>query len=510
MEPDPTAPSQSADDHYIIEVLMQYAPDRIYFKDAQSRFLRVNRAQAAWLGAPTPAAAIGKTDFDFFSEEHAQQAFDDEQEIMRTGIPITNKEEKETWPDGRVTWVSSMKMPLRDTEGRIIGTFGISRDVTKRKLAEEQFQTALRQTQETEIRFHQLMESAPDGILIVDNTGHIQMANRHMETLFGYPQEELLNQSVEMLVPERLRHAHSQHRAVYDAAPHTRTMGSGLDLVGRRRDGNEFPVEISLSPLPLKDRSMTVAIVRDVTERKHAEEILRAQATELARSNADLEQYAMVASHDLQEPLRMVAIYCERLRQDYQGKLDPQADTYINFAVEGARRMQRLINAVLEHAEIGAHVRPSVSVNCDVALQRALVALHDAIIASHAEIDTDPLPTVTGDLTELAALFHHLLDNAIKFHGTQPPRIHVSVEQQGKTWQFTVRDNGIGFDQKYGNRIFIMFQRLHPRDHYPGDGIGLALCKKIVEHHGGRIWCESALGQGAAFHFTLPLARPDS
>jgi PAS domain S-box-containing protein len=497
---------QPADDRYILEVLMEYAPDRIYFKDAQSRFVRINRAQAAWLGAPTPAAAVGKTDYDFFSEEHARQAFDDEQEIMRTGVPIINKEEKETWPDGRVTWVSSMKMPLRDAEGRVIGTFGISRDITERRVAEEQFREALRQTQQTEIRFQQLLESAPDGILIVDDRGRIQMANRQMETLFGYRQDELLNQSVEMLVPERLRPAHAQHRSDYNAAPHTRPMGTGLDLRGRRKDGSEFPIEISLSPLSLQDRPMTVAIVRDVTERKRAEEILRTQAAELARSNADLEQYAMVASHDLQEPLRMVAIYCERIRQAYQGKLDPQADTYIGYAVEGARRMQRLINAVLEHAEIGAHLRPRTSVNCDVALQRALIALHDAIIASGAEINADPLPTVTGDLTELVTIFHHLLDNAIKFHGEQPPRIRLSAEMRDGQWEFRVCDNGIGFDPKYANRIFIMFQRLHARHRYPGDGIGLALCKKIVEHHGGKIWGESVPGQGSTFHFTLPTA----
>ncbi len=493
-------------DRYILEVLMEYAPDRIYFKDGQSRFLRINRAQAAWLGVPAPAAVNGKTDFDFFSEEHARQAFDDEQEIMRTGIPIINKEEKETWPDGRITWASSMKMPLRDAQGLIIGSFGISRDITKRRLAEEQFHTALRQTQETEIRFHQLLESVPDGILIVDRGGRIQMTNRTTETLFGYRQEELLNQPVEMLVPERVRATHPQHRADYYAAPHTRPLGSGLDLHGRRKDGREIPLEISLSPLPLKDHTMVVAIVRDVTERKHSEEILRAQATELARSNADLEQYAMVASHDLQEPLRMVAIYCERLRQDYAGKLDPQADTYINFAVEGARRMQRLINAVLEHAEIGVHLRPFVSVDCNIVLQRALIALQDAIIAAHAEIVADPLPTVKGDLTELVTLFQHLLDNAIKFRGEQPPHIHVSAKRHDDAWQFSVRDNGIGLDPKYANRIFIMFQRLHPRDRYPGDGIGLALCKKIVDHHGGRIWCEPVPGQGATFYFTFPPA----
>ena len=239
-----------------------------------------------------------------------------------------------------------------------------------------------------------------------------------------------------------------------------------------------------------------------------ASQALEQSVSELTRSNADLQQFAYVASHDLQEPLRMVASYTQLLGRRYQGKLDADADEFIGYAVEGANRMQQLIKDLLAYSRVTqrAAFKPMDS---DRALEVALSNLHMAIEKQQAVVTHDPLPTVVADGTQLAQLFQNLVSNAIKFHGGRPPRIHVSAVQHEHEWLFAVRDDGIGIDPQYADRIFVIFQRLHTSAEYPGTGIGLALCKKIVERHGGRIWVESQFGHGATFYFTVPLAAHD-
>src|ERR687885_629900 len=275
---------------------------------------------------------------------------------------------------------------------------------------------ALQRSAAAEARFRGLLEAAPDSVVIVDQGGAIQMVNRQTEVVFGYPREELLGQPVEVLMPERFRARHLGHRVTYSNDPHTRPMGVGLELFGRRKDGSEFPVEISLSPMSSEDESVVISIIRDVTGRKETEQRLRAAAMDLARSNAELEQFAYVASHDLQEPLRMVAGY-----------------------------------------------------------------------------------------TQLRQLFQNLIANGIKFSRPDtPPHVHVSATREPKGWTFVISDNGIGIEAQYLDRIFVLFQRLHSRGEYPGTGIGLAICKKIIERHGGHIDVESEPGKGTTFLFTLP------
>ncbi len=254
------------------------------------------------------------------------------------------------------------------------------------------------------------------------------------------------------------------------------------------------------------------AAARDITERKRAErallrveKALRAEKEELARSNADLEQFAYVASHDLQEPLRMVASYTQLLARRYRGKLDDEADEFIEFAVDGANRMQDLIHDLLAFSRVGTQGKPLVETDCDGVVRRVLNNLRMAIQETGARITVGDLPTVAADGDQLAQVLQNLIGNAIKFHGDEPPEVQVSAVRGDGEWVFAVRDNGIGLDAQYADRIFIIFQRLHGRAEFPGTGIGLALCKKIVSRHGGRIWVESELGKGSTFSFTLPI-----
>jgi PAS domain S-box-containing protein len=248
-----------------------------------------------------------------------------------------------------------------------------------------------------------------------------------------------------------------------------------------------------------------VGIAQDITERKRAEERLKTALADLGRSNKDLEQFAYVASHDLQEPLRMVSSYTQLLARRYQGQLDAAANKFIGYAVDGANRMQRLIEDLLAYSRVGARAKGFGSTDCTAVLEQALANLKAAIENSGAVVTHGPLPAVVHDNLLLAQLFQNLIGNAIKFHVEMPPRIHVSAGQKGDAWVFAVRDNGIGIDPQYADRIFTIFQRLHTNEEYAGTGIGLAICKKIVERRGGRIWVESQPGSGSTFYFTVPM-----
>jgi signal transduction histidine kinase len=254
-------------------------------------------------------------------------------------------------------------------------------------------------------------------------------------------------------------------------------------------------------------------LVRDNRDLAQSRKALEESIEELARSNADLQQFVYVASHDLKEPLRMVASYTQLLARRYQGKLDSDADEFIRYAVDGANRMQLLINDLLTYSRVTVQDKVFEEVDCNSVLEEVLSDLRVAVEESRAVVTRDPLPRVMADRVQLGQLFQNLIGNAIKFHGKEAPQVYLSAERRPTEWLFSVRDNGVGLDPEYAERIFVIFQRLHNREEYPGTGIGLAICKKIVERHGGRIWVVSQTGQGATFYFTLPIigqSRRDS
>jgi light-regulated signal transduction histidine kinase (bacteriophytochrome) len=282
---------------------------------------------------------------------------------------------------------------------------------------------------------------------------------------------------------------------------------SDCSLEIRHRNGSITPVLYNASVYRDENREVigVFAAARDITERKKAGEILKYKLEELARSNEELEQFAYVSSHDLQEPLRMISSYLQLLQRRYQGNLDARADKYIYYAVEGAFRMQNLINDLLEFSRVATRAREFEPTNCEFILNQVLSNLEVFIEENEAIVSHGSLPGVMADSTQLVQVFQNLIINGIKFHSEEAPIINICAEKKANEWVFSVQDNGIGIDPQYSTKIFEVFKRLHNKEVYSGTGIGLAVCKKIVERHGGRIWVESELGKGSTFHFALPI-----
>jgi PAS domain S-box-containing protein len=330
------------------------------------------------------------------------------------------------------------------------------------------------------------------------NDGRILEANAAACTAYGYEREELLKLTIHDLRAPEAKELTDDLIAEADA------QGVLFESVHRRRDGSVFHVEVGSQGATIDGADVLISVVRDVTERKQAEDQIEKAMADLERSNNELEQFAYAASHDLQEPLRMVSSYTQFLAERYEGQLDEKAKKYITYAVDGAIRMQRIISDLLTYSRAGTRGKLFEAADSHALLGEAIQNLAAAIGESRAVISTDNLPVVQADPGQVVQLFQNLLSNAIKFKGDDSPRVHVSARDMENKWVFTVSDNGIGIDRKYADRIFVLFQRLHTRVEYPGTGIGLAVCKRIVERHGGKIWFESELGKGSTFFFTLP------
>jgi len=407
-----------------------------------------------------------------------------------TGIELTGRRK-----NGSEFPIEIMLSPLESAEG-ILVTAAI-RNISVRKDAEKHLA-------QVEGRYRGLLEAAPDAMVVVNPSGEIVLLNVQAEKQFGYRRDELVGQKVKNIIPEGFaeRLIADGLRSAEDAL--AQQIGTGIELNGRRKDGSQFPIELMLSPLESTEGILVTAAIRDITTRKKSEANLLQKVEELNRSNEELGQFAYIASHDLQEPLRMVASYTQLLSRRYKGKLDPDADEFIAFAVDGASRMQRLIQDLLAYSRVGTKGQDLLSTSSEDAFQRSLINLRGAIEDSGALVTHDSLPSVLADEMQLVQLFQNLVGNAIKYQNPGIPRIHVSATQNGQNkWIFSVCDNGLGIDPQYFERIFGMFQRLHKREEFAGTGIGLAICKKIVERHGGSISVESQPGRGSTFRFGL-------
>jgi PAS domain S-box-containing protein len=422
--------------------------------------------------------------------------------------------------DGRVVRADLSSSLLRDGDGRPLYLVTHLVDVTARRQAEEERRLAAAEILD-------LYENAPCGYHSLGPDGTVLRMNATELSWLGYSREELVGRKTfaDLVTPESLK----VFQANYPGFKERGWVNDLLfDLV--RKDGSVLPVILSATAVNdasgkyLLSRS-TVFVdtlrkqaVRELERhREHLEELVGERTRELSRiaedllrSNRDLEQFAYVASHDLQEPLRMVASFVERLGEDYRGKLDPTADTYIRIASENSRRMQKLIQGLLAYARVGSRGRSFALSDAATALAEALGPLRSTIAETGAEISAEGLPAVHADATQLAELLRNLVENALAYRSGRPPRIRVSARREGGHWHFSVEDNGIGIEPRYYDRIFVIFQRLHAPSANVGTGIGLAICKKIVERHSGRIWVESEPGAGSTFHFTLPDREGDA
>ncbi len=477
--------------------LLEAAPDAMVVVNQQGEIVLLN-VQAEKQFGYRRDELVGQKVKNIIPEGFAERLVADElrsaedalAQQIGTGIELTGRRK-----DGSDFPIEIMLSPLESNEG-ILVTAAI-RDISVRKQADKRLA-------QMEGRYRGLLEAAPDAMVVVNRRGEIVLLNVQAEKQFGYHRDELVGQKMKNIIPEGFaeRLIADGLRSPEDAL--AQKIGTGIELSGRRKDGSDFPIELMLSPLESAEGILVTAAIRDITMRKAAETHLLQKVEELNRSNEELGQFAYIASHDLQEPLRMVASYTQLLSRRYTGKLDADADEFIAFAVDGANRMQRLIQDLLAFSRIGTKGADLVDYSSEDAMQQALVNLRGVIGESGALVTHDPLPLVLADEMQLVQLFQNLVGNAIKYQSPGIPHVHVSAAMNvDKKWVFSVRDNGLGIDPQYFDRIFGMFQRLHKREEFAGTGIGLAICKKIVERHKGVISVESQLGQGSTFRFTM-------
>ncbi len=462
----------------------------IFTMDPEGRIIAWN-AGAERIKGYTAEEIIGKNFSCFF--EAADIARGWPEEILRL-TAISGRHEEQSMrvrKDGSRFLASVTFTALRDPSGNLQGF--------------SEFSHYLRESKEAEARYRGLLEAAPDAMVVVDVSGEIVLLNLQAERQFGYTRDELLGQKVKNIIPEGFAERLIADGTRSAAEALAQQMGTGIELYGRRKNGSEFPIEIMLSPLQSAEGILVTAAIRDISVRKESEKRLVKALVELKRSNEELQQFAYVSSHDLQEPLRMVASFTQLLSKRYKGRLDSDADEFIAFAVDGCNRMQTLIQDLLAYSRAGATDKLLRETSSEVALNDALANLRETIQENDAVVTHGVLPAITSDGTQLTQVFQNLVSNALKYRSAEVPRVHVSAEKDGRNeWIFSVQDNGIGIDPQYFERIFVIFQRLHGREEFKGTGIGLAICKKIVERLGGSIWIQSQLGMGSTFSFALP------
>lgn len=605
-------------------LLYDNSPDMFVSVEPQQAIVKnCNQTVAAKLGYSTDEI-IGKPVFNLYHPDCLDQVKTAFQSFMDTG-KIDNTELLLKKKDGNTLDVILQATAIMDEDGSIVTSNSSWRDISDLKKAEKRFQA--------------LLESAPDAMVIVNSEGKLQLVNDQFEKVFGYSRQEILGKKVEVLMPERFHQSHNLFRSDYFKSPEIRPMGKEVNLFGIRKNGEEFPVEISISPIETESGMVVCAVVRDITERKNAENKLKkseafkqkvldlspsgiyiydqdlgynvytnTQYTELTGytledinamsqeeffalfhpedqpkiaehmgelatakygeifkieyrfktadgrwiwclswdavferdqqekprqfmgafmditdqkeaqqalkqsnrkleiANKELKDFAYIASHDLQEPLRVISSFLELLKKRYGEKLEEKGKEYIERTVNASNRMKVLINDLLEFSRVDSRGGKFVDTDMVQIVEEVKEDLHLMMVESGATVSFEKLPKILADPTQMKQLMQNLIENAIKFRQKdQRPIVNISAKKQGNLIKFTVQDNGIGIEKEFHDRIFTVFQRLHSREHYKGTGIGLAICKKIVERHGGSIWVESEPGKGSNFNFNLPI-----
>jgi PAS domain S-box-containing protein len=472
---------------------------------------------------------IGQNHRILNSGHHSKEFF---QQMYHTiaGGKVWHGEIKNRAKDRSIYWVDTTIVPFVGEDGKPLQYIAIRADITERKRAEEVHE-----------HLAAVVESSDDGIVSMTLDGTITAWNRGAEKLFGYTSTEALGKTLRMLLPPE--RANEESDILTRIARGERI--DNFDVVRVRKDGKRIDISATISPI--KDSSGTIVgaskIAHDITEHKLAQhEIQRlsnemesrnakltTQATALRRahdelelrvnerteelaganqvlerSNIELQQFAYIASHDLQSPLRSISGFVQLLKLEYEGKLDEQADDWICRTVQAIEQMQTMIRDVLAYSRVDSRSRPFAPTPFLDVFNDAVTLLESSIYDAGGQVTCGKLPVVMGDQSQLVQLMQNLIGNGLKYHGAKSPHVHVSAEHNGNEWTFSVRDNGIGIDPKYYERIFEIFKRLHDQKEYPGTGIGLAVCRRVVARHGGRIWLESEAGHGSVFHFTLP------
>ncbi len=430
------------------------------------------------------------------------------QEMREGERDFVRVEKRYVTKEGEIVWGDLVTNIIHDAQGNYLFGLGTVVDVNERKRAEQALQGS-------EARFRSFVEQSSDGFVLTDTEGLVVEWNRAQEEITQIPRSEALGTPIWELL-YRMAPVEKQTPEVAEALRRSVLVGlrtgqgpwlnTWLERRAQRPDGTERILRTVTFPIAVDDGGFAIgSTTRDVTARRRVEEQLGYYAAQLKRSNQELEQFAYVISHDLREPLRTVKGFLELLERRYGDELDQQGGEFIDYAVEGVDRMQEMIGALLDLARVGTQGQPFASTDVDALLERTLHLLQRAIADAGAAISHDPLPVVMADEAQLAQVFQNLIANALKFRrGDEVPRVHISAEPVDDMWRFSVADNGIGVDPAQEERIFQIFQRLHPSEAYPGTGLGLALCKRIVERHGGRIWVESEPGKGSTFCFTWP------